>query len=152
MIDWLILWPTDESPWICSIMTRVSVATSWKNHKRRTVRLLTRLLHNRLALELTSVWRDVLFFPVSASIVSKRLLWLNKQKVGDYRRGNLGREVQKHTRSYRFIAVGAAKDNEIKNLWNYNLKIRLILGKNSQASIINLASPLQVSTFKCWTH
>ncbi len=34
------------------------------------------------SLQLTFVWSGVQFFPVSASVVSKRLLWPNKQRNG----------------------------------------------------------------------
>ncbi len=89
--SWLSLWPTDGSPCICSIMTQVSVA---HNHKRRTVRLLMQQTRSSTHL---CVWSGILFF-------SGR--WLQMMKLGKW--------GSKTHLQLLIIAIGAAKDNEMK--------------------------------------
>ncbi len=74
---WLSLWPTDESlqhlqyydPGVGSDFCRKITSSTQLG-----------FWHHTLALQLTCVWGGVLFFPVSASVASKRLLWPNKQR------------------------------------------------------------------------
>ncbi len=82
---------------------------SWKNHKLCSVWLLTRLV-----LQLTWVWSGVLFFPVSVSGYYGRT---NKEKMEDYRWWNLKLKLNWGPKTYlqlQLIAIGAAKDNEMK--------------------------------------
>ncbi len=81
---------------------------SWKNHKQCTVRLLTRLLSQQTRSSSHLCVNGVLFFPVSASVVSKRLLWPNKWGK------NWWLQTMKVETPAITIAIGAAKDNEKK--------------------------------------
>ncbi len=80
------------------------------------------------ALQLTCVWSGVLVFPVSASVASKQLLWLKKQRKGRWPKTmKLGKWGPKTHLQLLIIAIGAAKDNKIKK--DYNLMFGLLVNE-----------------------
>ncbi len=80
---------------------------SRKNHKRRTVRLLTQ--QTRSSTHLCVKRRTV--FLLTLWVNSYRD-WTNKEKIDDCRRWNFGSEVQKQTCNYYRHRI--AKDNKMK--------------------------------------
>ncbi len=83
--------------------------------------------HNRLALQLTCVWSGVLFFFVSAGVVSKRLLWPDKQRKGRWLQ-TMKLETETKVRSKNTPAITAYRHRcrerqRNENLRDYNFKV-----------------------------
>ncbi len=112
---------------ICSITTRVSAATFPKKSQVSHSSALNKAFNATDSLFNSSVCRAVYcFFLVSASIVSKQLLWrTNKEKIDDCGQWNLKLKLKWGSKTHpqlQIIAIAAAKDDKIKNLCDYNFK------------------------------
>ncbi len=111
---WLSLWPTDESPCICSITSSVSAATFPEKSKAAHS-----LAFNKAFNATDSLFNSPVDEAVHCFLQSVLLLWVNsyygrtnKGKIDDYRRWNLTSEV--HKLQLLLIAIGAVEDNKMK--------------------------------------
>ncbi len=80
-----------------------------------------------------------LFFPVSASVMSKCLLWPNKQRKDEYRRWSFKNETRSiNTPAITDYRQRCCERQQNGNLWDYNFKVTVILLASKYSSILSI--------------